>query len=594
MPAVFDGGAGGVRGPLRLAGLLLILMSSSVHADASDRGDRYTGEHFATRSPVLARNGMAATSHPIASAIAVDVLKQGGSAVDAAIAANAMLGLVEPHACGIGGDLFAIVWDPRKRTLAGYNGSGRSAGNLSYENLLDLLGEDGTMPVFGALSVSVPGAVDGWFALHERYGKLPMADVLAPAIAYARDGIAITEVDAALWAEALVEFEGSGLADAVLAGLRETYTEDGVPPAAGSVFANPDLADSYRLLAQHGRDAYYDGDLGRRIVDAVTRAGGRLSVEDLRQHRGEWVDPVAVDYRGYRVFELPPNSQGIAALQMLQVLEAYPLAEMGRDSADFWHLFVEATKLAYEDRAKFYADPAFSPPPLDWLLSDAYAEERRALIDENRAQRELAAGQPPPHGDTTFLVAADRDGMMVALIQSNYWEFGSGLVADGAGFALQNRASSFSLEPGHANVYAPGKRPFHTIIPAFVTKDGEPLMAFGVMGGYLQPQAHVQILTNLIDFGMNVQEAGDAARVVHAGDSQPNGERMTNGGIVHTESGIPLPVIHELERRGHTVTHGERRYVGAYGGYQAIWRDPVTGVYHGASEMRYDGAAAGY
>ncbi len=569
-------------------------MSASGHADTSDRGSRYTGEHFATRSPVLARNGLAATSHPIASAIAVDILKQGGSAVDAAIAANAMLGLVEPHACGIGGDLFAIVWDPRKRALAGYNGSGRSAASLSYENLRDLLGDRDTMPLFGALSVSVPGAVDGWYALHGRYGKLPLNEVLAPATAYARDGIPVTEVDAALWAEALVEFDGSDLSDDVLAGLRRTFTTDGTPPAAGTIFANPDLADSYDRLAEGGRDAFYDGDLGRRIVAAVAAGGGHLSMEDFRHHRGDWVDPVAVDYRGYRVFEMPPNSQGIAALQMLQILEAYPLAELGRDSADFWHLFIEAAKLAYADRASFYADPAFADAPLDRLLSEDYADERRTLIDQGRASRAVTAGAPPPHGDTTFLVTADRDGMMVALIQSNYWEFGSGLVAEGTGFALQNRASAFSLEPGHANVYAPGKRPFHTIIPAFVTKDGEPLMAFGVMGGYLQPQAHVQILVNLIDFGMNVQEAGDAARVVHAGDSQPNGERMTDGGTVHMEAGIPVDVVRELVRRGHTVTHGERRYVGSYGGYQAVWRDPDTGVYHGASEMRYDGAAAGY
>ena len=576
-----------------VTGTLLLACVFSAHAD-TDFGTRYTGEHFATRSPVLARNGMAATSHPIASAIAVDMLKKGGSAVDAAIAANAMLALVEPHACGIGGDLFAIVWDPKQKKLAGYNGSGRSPAELSYEALVATLGDAGSMPLFGPLAVSVPGAVDGWFALHERYGKLPMRELLAPAIRYAREGVAITEVDAALWAEALTTFGASGLPAAQLAGLRSTYTVDGEPPPAGSVFRNAHLGDSYEKLAEGGRESFYAGDTGRRIVETVQGFGGALAARDLARHRGEWVDPVSVDYRGYRVYELPPNSQGIAALEILNLLEPYPLARLGRGSADFWHLFAEATKLAYEDRAKFYADPAFADPPLDWLLSKGYADERRKLIDMQKARLAVQAGQPPAHGDTTYLATADADGMMVSFIQSNYWEFGSGLVADGTGFALQNRGSAFSLAPGHANVYAPGKRPFHTIIPAFLMKDGEPVMAFGVMGGYLQPQAHVEILVNLIDFGMNVQEAGDAARAVHSSESQPAGGRMTDGGVLHLEAGIPAAVVDELERRGHTVTHGERRYVGSYGGYQAIWRDAATGVYHGATEMRYDGAAAGY
>ncbi len=572
-----------------LAGLLVV---AGAHAD-DDQGSRYTGEHFATRSPVLARNGMAATSHPIASAVAVDILKQGGSAIDAAIAANAMLALVEPHACGIGGDLFAIVWDPGKKHLVGYNGSGRTPGALSYDVLRTSLDEPERMPLFGPLSVTVPGAVDGWFALHERYGKLPMRQLLAPAIRYAREGVAVTEVDAALWAEALEVFADSGLPPAQLAGLLRTFTINGLAPAAGVIFRNADLANSLEQLAE-GRDAFYDGKLGSRIVDAVREAGGHLTRADFNAHRGEWVEPVSVDYRGYDVYELPPNSQGIAALQILNLLEGYPLADLGRDGADFWHLFVEATKLAYEDRARFYADPDFAVPPLEWLLSESYAMERRRLIDMDRAQLRSAAGTPPPHGDTTFLVTADSSGMMVSLIQSNYWEFGSGLVAEGTGFALQNRGAAFSLEPGHANVYAPGKRPFHTIIPAFLMKDGAPLMAFGVMGGYLQPQAHAQILVNIIDFGMNPQEAGDAARLVHASDSQPGGGRMTDGGTVHMEAGIPRAVADELTRRGHRLTHGERRYVGSYGGYQAIWRDPETGVYQGASEMRYDGAAAGY
>jgi gamma-glutamyltranspeptidase/glutathione hydrolase len=572
-------------------GFLALLASASLMA--ADQGDRYTGDHFATRSAVLGRNGMAATSHPIASAIAIDILKRGGSAVDAAIAANAMLGLVEPHACGIGGDLFAIVWDPAKQELNGYNGSGRSPAAMTRAALQAALDGATSMPLYGPLSVSVPGAVAGWFDLHERYGKLPMNEVLAPAIAYAGEGVAVTEVDAALWGEALGEFGSSGLPEPWFAGLFATYTVAGKSPQAGQVFRNPDLAASYRQLAAGGREAFYTGELGQRIVATVQGQGGHLSMDDLAAHRGEWVTPVAVNYRGYDVYELPPNSQGIAALQMLNLLEAYPLASIGRGNADYWHLLVEAGKLAYADRAKFYADPAFGEIPLDWLLSEAYASERRALIDMQHAAQTVPSGMPP-HGDTTYLAVADKDGMMVSWIQSNYWEFGSGLVPQGGGFALQNRGSSFSLEAGHANEYAPGKRPFHTIIPAFVMREDAPLMAFGVMGGYLQPQMHVQIVSNLVDFGMNPQEAGDAARMVHQGDSQPTGETMADGGVVHMESGIPNEVVEELRRRGHSVTRGERRYIGAYGGYQAIWRDPRSGVYQGASEMRYDGAAAGY
>lgn len=574
--------------------VLVLFMLVSLAGTCVQAGDRYTGEHFATRSPVLARNGIAATSHPIASSIAIDIMRKGGSAIDAAIAANAMLALVEPHACGIGGDLFAMVWNPQQKQLTGYNGSGRSPAGLDYTKMQELLGGADTIPLFGPHSVSVPGAVDGWYALHERYGKLPMAELLAPAIQYANEGVAITEVDAALWAEAMGDLAEAGLPPAQLAQLYETFMNDSRPPRAGEIFKNPDLAESLGRLAAGGREAFYEGEIARRIVAAINNAGGHLQLSDLVGHRGEWVAPVSTNYRGYDVYEMPPNSQGIAALQMLNILEAYPLAELGRDSADYWHLVTEAKKLAYEDRAKYYADPAFAQIPLAWLLSAKYAEERRQRIDPDHAALTVPAGSPPPHGDTTFLVTGDSDGMMVAFIQSNYWEFGSGIVAEGTGFALQNRGHSFSLEAGHANVYAAGKRPFHTIIPAFLMKDGTPLMAFGVMGGYLQPQAHALIVMNMIDFGMNVQEAGDAARVVHAAATQPTGGRMSDGGTLYMESGIPKSVVQGLESLGHAVVHGERRYVGSYGGYQAIWRDPVTGVYHGASEMRYDGAAAGY
>ena len=575
------------------AGFIAMLMAVPGMA-AGQGGTRYTGDGYASRSPVLGRHGMAATSHPIASSVAVDILKKGGSAVDAAIAANAMLALVEPHMCGIGGDLFAIVWDPSSKRLAGYNGSGRSPRGMTYAALREELGDAERIPLFGPMSVSVPGAVDGWYALHDRYGRLPIAELLRPAIEYAREGIPMTEVNAQLWADALGEFRDSGLPQAWFAELERVYTIDGRPPAVGEIFRNPDLADSYERLARGGRESFYAGETAQRIVAAIEAAGGHLDAGDLATHQGAWVTPVSVDYRGYDVYELPPNGQGIAALQMLKILEAWLLAEMGRDQADFWHLLIEASKLAYEDRALYYADPAFGADDYEYLLTDEYAASRRALIDMARAAQELPDGGPPPKGDTTYLAVGDDSGMMVSFIQSNFWEFGSGVVPEGLGFPLQNRGSQFTLEPGHANVYEPGKRPFHTIIPAFLMRGETPLMAFGVMGGYLQPQGHVQILVNMLDLGMNVQEAGDAARFVHSGSSQPTGGRMTDGGRVLMESGVSASVVEELRRRGHHVDHGARPYVGAVGGYQAVWRDPETGVYHGASEMRFDGAAAGY
>lgn len=574
--------------------LLALLMTEPVLAANEDYGTRYTGDRFVTRSPVLGRNGMASTSHPIASAIAVDILKKGGSAIDAAIAANAMLGLVEPYACGIGGDMFAIIWDPQSRQLLGYNGSGHTPKEFDYAELQQQLGEGKPLPMFGALAVSVPGAVDGWFELHQRFGKLPMAELLAPAIAYARQGVAITEVDAHTWNESLKEFPGEGLTNADVVELMRVYKPNGKAPQVGEVFQNPDLADSYQRLADGGRDAYYTGEIGERIIKAVQAAGGHLQASDLASHRGEWVTPVSVNYKGYDLYEIPPNSQGIAALQMLNIIKQFPMAEFGRSSADYWHVLAEASKLAYEDRAKFYSDPDFGEIPLSWLLSDEYAKERAALVNMQQAATQYPAGEPPQHGDTTYLAVADSSGLMVSWIQSNFWEFGSGVVAAGTGFALQNRGSQFNMDPQHANVYAAGKRPFHTIIPAFLMKAGEPLMAFGVMGGFLQPQAHVQIVANMVDFGMNVQQAGDAARFVHQTASQPIGGKMTDGGTLRIEAGVDKSIIAELRKRGHNVAHGERTYSGSYGGYQSVWRDPETGVYWGGTEMRFDGASAGY
>ena len=542
--------------------------------------DRVTGEPFATRSDVLATQGMAATSHPLATQVALDILKQGGSAVDAAIAANAALGLMEPTGCGIGGDLFAIVWDAESGQLYGLNASGRSPKKLTREYFV----ENGyaKIPAYGALPVSVPGAVDGWYELHGKFGKLPMGDILAPAIDYAREGFPVTDLIA-------YYMELSSRRFKTYDNFRETYmTVDGHTPRAGEVFRNPDLADTYEQLAEEGRDAFYKGKIARTIAATIKAEGGFLDYDDLASHRSEWVAPVSTDYRGYEVYELPPNGQGIAALQILNLLEAYDLASMGFGSAEYIHHFVEAKKIAYEDRAKYYADPAFNDIPVDRLISKAYADERRKLLTD-RAARTIDAGKLN-HGETIYLTVADKDGNMVSLIQSNYRGMGSGIVPEGLGFMLQDRGELFTLEEGHYNVYEPGKRPFHTIIPCFVTKDGKPYISFGVMGGAMQPQGHAQIIINMLDFGMGLQEAGDAPRIQHIGSSEPTGSVMRDGGQVVLESGIPYEVIRDLMRRGHRVGYS----LGSYGGYQAIMKHPDTGVYHGASESRKDGQAAGY
>ncbi len=554
-------------------------------------GDRIVGAPFATRSPVIARNGMAATSQPLASQVAIDILKRGGSAVDAAIAANATLGLMEPTGNGIGGDLFAIVWDPKTRRLYGLNGSGRSPRGLSYAELKRRLGDAQQIPYWGVLPVTVPGAVDGWFTLHARFGKLAMTDVLAPAIRYARDGFPVSQVIAYYLAGSLRRFEKEQDLIEEFDNARQTYFKDGRAPAEGEIFRNPDLANTLEKIAKGGRDVFYKGEIADVIDAYMRRIGGYLRKEDLAAHKSEWVEPVSVNYRGYDVYELPPNGQGIAALEMLNILEGYDLSAMGLNSADYLHVSVEAKKLAFADRARFYADPDFADIPLEGLLSKAYAAKRRKLIAMDRALRAVDPGDPRlEKGDTIYMTVADKDGMMVSLIQSNFVGMGSGLVPDGLGFMLQDRGQLFTLEKGHANVYAPGKRPFHTIIPAFVMKDGEPYLSFGVMGGSMQPQGHVQILVNLIDFGLNVQEAGDAARYNHTGSSQPTGERMTDGGIVNVESGVAAQVVEELRRRGHTV----RVKKGGYGGYQAILWDAENRVYRGASEMRKDGEVIGY
>ena len=558
-------------------GLLSSLFASSVLAQ-----DRITGRRFATRSEVVAKHGMVATSQPLATQAGLDVLKAGGNAVDAAICANAVLGLVEPTGNGIGGDLFAIVWDAETETLYGYNGSGRSPAGLTLEHFKEQ-GID-KIPSVGPLPVSVPGCIDGWFALHERFGKTPMAELLEPTIRYAEEGAPISELIAHYWERSVRVLSG-------FPGFVEQFTIDGRAPRKGELWSSPGLARTLRAIAEGGRDAFYGGDIARTMAEYVQAQGGFLSEDDLARHEGEWVEPVSTTYRGVELWELPPNGQGIAALQILNILEGYDIADMGFGSADYIHYFVEAKKLAFEDRARFYADPAMADVPVDALISKEYAAKRRELIHAERAARRVTAGNPAlESGDTVYLCTADEAGNMVSLIQSNYRGMGSGMTPPGLGFILQDRGELFDLEPGRPNTYAPGKRPFHTIIPAFATRDGEPWLAFGVMGGATQPQAHAQIIVNLVDFGMNLQEAGDAPRILHSGSSKPTGEEMTDGGEVSLEDGIDYEVIRELVQRRHRLVWK----VGPYGGYQAILRDPDSGVYFGASESRKDGQAAGW
>lgn len=548
--------------------------------------DRVTGRSFATRSEVIGAQGMVATSHPLATQIGLEILKKGGSATDAAIAANAALGLMEPTGNGIGGDLYAIVWDAKSQKLYGLNASGRSPLGLSFEQLKKELAslERTSIPAYGMLPISVPGCVSGWGALHQKFGKLSLSEVLAPAVDYARNGFPVTELIAYYWHRSVPRLSKQPGAFA------QTFTIDGKAPKKGQLFRNPNLGNTLERIGREGTQVFYKGDMADAMDRFFRANGGYLRKHDFLAHKADWVEPVHVNYRGYDIYELPPNGQGIAALQMLQILKRYDLASLGHNSAEFLHLMVETKKLVFEDRAKYYADSDFAEIPLQGLLSEDYAEKRAALIGD-RAGRRITAGNPAVEsGDTIYLSVADKNGNMVSLIQSNYRGMGSGVVVPGLGFVFQDRGELFTLEEGHANVYAPGKRPFHTIIPAFAMKDGKPWLSFGVMGGAMQPQGHVQILVNMIDFGMNLQEAGDAARWRHGGSSQPTGEVMERGGYVELESGIPYEVVRELKRRGHDVRYGN----GGFGGYQAVMHDWLNGVYFGASESRKDGHAAGY
>ncbi|MEM1381628.1 MAG: gamma-glutamyltransferase family protein [Pseudomonadota bacterium] len=564
-------------------------------ADELGAGGRPVGPDW-SRSPVHAPSGMAATAHPLASQVAISVLQDGGSAVDAAIAANAVLGLMEPTGNGIGGDLFAIVWDPKTEKLYGYNGSGRSPMGRSYDQLIEKLGDRTSIPPLGSLPVSVPGAVDGWFALHDRFGKRRMRDNLKPAIQYAEDGFPVSPVIAYYFQRNLAAFERETSQEMLeeFDNARQTYFANGAPEA-GAIFKNPDLASTYTQLARRGRKAFYEGDIARTIDTYMKRIGGDLRYEDFAAHQGEWVEPACVGYRGAELCELPPNGQGFAALQMLNILKNVDLSTMDRAGPEIFHYMTEAKRLAFEDLARYYADPDTSEFPQE-LLSDAYGQERFALIKPDQALETPGPGGPfETDGDTTYLTVADSDGMMVSLIQSNYRGMGSGLVPDGLGFMLQDRGELFSLDPQHPNVYAPGKRPFHTIIPAFAMKDGKPWMSFGLMGGAMQPQGHVQIMVNLLDFGMNLQEAGDAARFNHDGGRKATDQLGADPedpvGTLNLEPGVPEATIEALSAMGHNprvVTNGVM-----FGGYQAIMR-LENGTYVGATEMRKDGTVAGY
>lgn len=560
---------------LRRVGLGALLLALSQLGQAYDR---VTGSEFASRSEVIATQGMAATSQPLATQVALDVLKSGGNAIDAAIAANALLGLVEPTGSGVGGDLFAIIWDAESKQLYGLNASGRSPKSLTLEYLKS---QGDKIPSYGPLPVSVPGAVDGWFEMHGRFGKLPMSEILQPAINYAENGFPVTE---------LISYymQASASRLSKYPGFKDVYMPAGKMPVKGEIFKNPALARTLKIIAEEGRDGFYLGEVAQEIDSYMRANGGFVTYQDMASHKSEWVEPVSTNYRGYDVWELPPNGQGIAALQILNIMEQYDVESMGFGSPEYIHTFVEAKKLAFADRAKYYADPDFNRIPVEQLISKPYAKQRKALINPNKAAKRDQSG--PVHGDTIYLTTADKDGNMVSLIQSNFRGMGSGMTPPKLGFVLQDRGELFSFEEGHFNQYAPGKRPFHTIIPAFVTKGGKPWLSFGVMGGGTQPQMHAQIVMNLVDFSMNLQEAGDAPRILHTGSSQPTGEVMTDGGYISLESGFPMIVRRELAKKGHII----RDSLGAYGGYQAIMRDLKNGVYYGASETRKDGHAAGY
>ena len=540
--------------------------------------DRIIGSDFVSRSEIISTNGMAATSHPLATQTAIEVLQRGGNAVDAAIAANAVLGLMEPTGCGIGGDLFAIVWSADDKKLFGLNSSGPAPNNISIEKVLAKNLKQ--IPPYGPLPVTVPGAVAGWKELHDKFGNLPFKNLFQEAIKYSENGFPVTEVVAYYLDLSAQRFNS-------YPNFKEVWMPTGETPKKGDIFKNPQLASTYKKIANSGGKDFYDGEIAEEIVRFINEQGGYFSIDDLKNYKPEWVDPVSTNYRGYDIWELPPNGQGIAALQMLNMLENYDIQKLGFGSAEYIHLFTEVKKVVYEDRAKYYADQKFSNIPVGELISKEYASSRMNLIDLKKASRSFNPGNLED-GDTIYLTVSDKHGNMVSLIQSNYRGMGSGMVPKNLGFMLQDRGEMFSLDKSHKNSLVGGKRPFHTIIPAFITKDNKPYISFGLMGGAMQPQGHAQIVINIVDFKMNLQEAGDAPRIRHVGSSQPTGEKMLDGGYLSLENGISEIEINKLKKLGHKFQYD----LGGFGGYQAIMLK--DGVYYGASDSRKDGQASGY
>ena len=540
--------------------------------------DRITGFDFASRSEIISTNGMAATSHPLATQTAIDVLQRGGNAIDAAIAANAVLGLMEPTGCGIGGDLFAIVWIENDKKLYGLNASGPAPKNISIDKILEK--DLKQIPPYGPLPVTVPGTVAGWKELHNRFGSLPFKDLFNEAIDFSENGFPVTEVVAYYLDLSADRFKS-------YPNFKDVWMPTGTTPKKGDIFKNPLLASTYRKIAESGGNDFYNGEIANEIVRFINSEGGYFSIDDLKNYKPEWIRPVSTSYRGYDIWELPPNGQGIAALQLLNILENFDIESLGFGSAEYIHLFTEAKKIVYEDRAKYYADLNFSNVPVDVLISKEYAKSRSKLINMKSASKSFDPGVIED-GDTIYLTVADKDGNMISLIQSNYRGMGSGMVPNNLGFMLQDRGEMFSLDKNHNNSLKGGKRPFHTIIPAFITKDSEPYISFGLMGGAMQPQGHAQIVINIIDFKMNLQEAGDAPRIRHVGASQPTGEKMLDGGYLSLEKGISNQEINKLKKLGHKFQYD----LGGFGGYQAIM--VKDGVYFGASDSRKDGQASGY
>ena len=568
-----------------LPAIALLTVSTMTMLSAQLPGDRPAGNPRGTRSPVLARNGVIATSQPLASAAGLQVMQEGGNAIDAAVTAAAVLAVVEPTMTGIGGDVFALVYDAKTKQLRALNSSGR-AGSKANADLLLAKGET-DMPGAGVHTVTVPGALAGWAELLAKHGTISLARALQPAIRYARDGYPVAEMVADEW-------EGGARKMAEDPASAAVFLPNGRPPKTGEVFRNPDLANTLEQVAKGGRDVFYKGAIANAIAADMERRGGFLTAADLAAHKADWVEPIGTNYRGYDVYEMPPNTQGFVALEMLNILEGFDIKSLGHNSAEYLHLLVEAKRIGFADRSAYLADPDHVPAHvLKALISKEYAATRRKEIDRSRAAAgykpgTFAGGTASPdagaffdgrdRGDTIYLAAADGQGNAISFINSLFGTFGSGVVVPGTGVVLHNRGSGFTLQKGHPNRLAPGKRPFHTLVPAFIMKDGKPLMPFGVMGGDNQAQAHAQVVVNIVDFGMNVQDAGDAARVRHGGEG------------LAAESGIGDAIRAALVKLGHQVRDGR----GAMGGYQAVFIDPKTGVLMGGSDPRKDGLAIGF